>query len=260
MPSNHKYDHRLTNPLYHVAWGVRFFFAGLRMLFRHPALLGLSLIPILLTVVLLLALAFGGWWMAGRIVDSVLIAGQGVSEQALTTLLRIIVQALAFLLVLLIGYFLYLPVARVLLAPFSETLSRKAHAISAAAVIHQSDLGWARAMWEGLKLVMLQLAIAIFVLALSLLFPPVGAPIGIAVAIFLCGLDFFDIPLSTRGWRLRKKLGLIWRNKSLALGFGLAAYLTLLIPVINLFSLPVGVIGATMLVDSLLDGVSSEPE
>jgi CysZ protein len=249
VPSNHHYDHRLANPLYHLAWGVRFFFAGLRMLFRHPALLGLSLIPILLTVVLLLGLAFGVAWLVGQMVSD-----------ALGESLRVFAQALIFVLALLAGYFLYLPVARVLLAPFSEALSRKAHAINTGAAIRQSDLGWARAMWEGLKLVVLQLVIAIFVLALGLLFPPVGAPIGIAVAVFLCGLDFFDIPLSTRGLRLRKKLGLIWRNKSLALGFGLAAYLTLLIPVINLFSLPVGVIGATLLADSLLDGVSSEPE
>jgi uncharacterized protein involved in cysteine biosynthesis len=57
---------------------------------------------------------------------------------------------------------------------------------------------------------------------------------------------------------LRKKLGMIWRNKSLALGFGAAAYLMLLIPVINLLALPVGVVGATLLIDSLPDELSSE--
>ncbi|MGH9936621.1 MAG: EI24 domain-containing protein, partial [Blastocatellia bacterium] len=57
--------------------------------------------------------------------------------------------------------------------------------------------------------------------------------------------------LSTRGLRLRKKLGVIWRNKSLALGFGAAAYLVLLIPVVNMLALPVGVVGATLLIDAL---------
>jgi uncharacterized protein involved in cysteine biosynthesis len=50
---------------------------------------------------------------------------------------------------------------------------------------------------------------------------------------------------------LRKKLGVIWRNKSLALGFGAAAYLMLLIPVVNMLALPVGVVGATLLIDAL---------
>lgn len=249
MPSNYNYDHRVANPFYHLGWGVRFFFAGLRMLFRHRALFGLSLIPILLTVVLLFSLAAGSAWLIGRMI-----------ADALGDDLRIFAQALIFVLALLIGYFLYLPLARVLLAPFAEALSRKAHAINRGAAVRQSDPGWARAMWEGLKLVMLQATIAMIVVALGLIFPPVGMPIGVAVAIFLCGLDFFDIPLSTRGLRLRKKLDVIWRNKSLAIGFGAAAYLTLLIPVVNLLSLPVGVIGATLLTDSLLDGLSSGRE
>jgi uncharacterized protein involved in cysteine biosynthesis len=53
---------------------------------------------------------------------------------------------------------------------------------------------------------------------------------------------------------LRAKLGVIWRNKFLAVGFGAAAYLTLLIPVINMLALPVGVVGATLLIDSLEAG------
>ncbi|MCG3163908.1 MAG: Sulfate transporter CysZ [Acidobacteria bacterium] len=243
MPTNHNYDNRVKNPIYHVVWGVRFFFSGIRELTRQPALLGLSLIPILLTFVLLLGLALGGAWIAGRIVADVF--GHD---------LRLFVEALTFALALVIGYFLYLPVARVLLAPFAEALSRKTHAINAGNAIRQSDLGSARAMWEGLKLVMFQSVIALLALALGLIFPPVGAPVGVIVAIFLCGLDFFDIPLSTRGLRLRRKLSVIWRNKSLAIGFGAAAYLMLLIPVINLFSLPVGVIGATLLADALERG------
>src|SRR5262245_37009759 len=108
-----------------------------------------------------------------------------------------------------------------------------------------------RAMWEGLKIVIFQAAVALAALALGLAFPPVGAPVGVAVAIFLSGLDFFDIPLSTRGLRLRKKLGMIWRNKSLALVFRAAAYLVILCSVMNMFALPAVVIGATLLIDAL---------
>jgi len=50
---------------------------------------------------------------------------------------------------------------------------------------------------------------------------------------------------------LRKKLGVIWRIKSLAIGFGAAAFLMLLIPVFNMLALPVGVVGATLLIDAL---------
>ncbi len=234
------YDQRASNPLYHIGWGVRFFFSGLRMLLTQPSLFGLSLIPIMTTVVLLFLFALGIAWLVG-----------GLIADALGEDLRILAQALIFGLALLLGYFLYLPVARVLLAPFSEALSRKAHAIKNGGTKYRSDLGWGRAMWEGLKLAAFQTVIVLIAITLSLIFPPVGAPVGIALAIFTCGLDFIDVPLSARGLPFRSKLGVVWRNKSLAIGFGLAAYLLLLIPVVNLLSLPIGVIGATLLTDSL---------
>lgn len=240
MPKNHNYDNRALNPLYHIVWGVRFFFLGMRTLVRNADLLSLSLIPMLLTLALLVGLIIGAAWTVGRLI------GDAVRVE-----IRIVAQVLMFLLTFLIAYFLYLPVARVLLAPFAEALSRRTHRISTGRTTRQNDQGWARAMWEGLKLVIFQAAVALAALAFGLAFPPVGAPVGMAVAIFLAGLDFFDIPLSTRGLRLRKKLGVIWRNKSLAIGFGAAAYLTLLIPVINMLALPVGVVGATLLIDAL---------
>jgi CysZ protein len=240
VPTNYNYDNRTPNPLYHVVWGVRFFFLGMRTLVRNPDLLSLSLIPMLLTLALLMGLIFGAAWTVGRLISDVV-----------RVEIRIVAQVLMVLLTFLIAYFLYLPVARVLLAPFAEALSRRTHTISTGRTIRQTDQGWTRAMWEGLKLVIFQATVALAALALGLAFPPVGAPAGLVIAIFLAGLDFFDIPLSTRGLRLRKKLGVIWRNKSLALGFGAAAYLTLLIPVINMLALPVGVVGATLLIGAL---------
>lgn len=218
---------------------MRFFLAGLRMLIRHPALLALSLIPIALTVVLLLLLAFGCAWLIGQLFP-------GSMEDSW----RFPVQAAIFLLALLLGYFVYLPLARIVLAPFSEALCRKAHTISTGESF-RSDAGWGRAIFEGMKLVLLQIVVAAAVLALGLIFPPIGMPLGILMGAFLCGLDFLDVPLSARGMPLRKKLGLIGRNKALALGFGIASYLMLLIPGVNLLSLPVGVIGATLLTDQL---------
>jgi CysZ protein len=208
------------------------------------------MIPMLLTLVLLMGLIFAAASLVGWLI------GDAVRVE-----IRITAQVLMVALTFLIAYFLYMPVARVLLAPFAEALSRKTRSISLSAggrMIRQKNhgqknQGWARAMWEGLKVVIFQAAVSLAALALGLAFPPVGAPVGVAVAIFLGGLDFFDIPLSTRGLRLRNKLGVIWRNKFLALGFGAAAYLMLLIPVINMLALPVGVVGATLLIDALED-------
>jgi CysZ protein len=236
---NARYNPKTSGALYHFGWGVRFFFAGLRMMFRHPSLLALSMIPIAATAVVLMGLALGFAWLLGQYLAESL-------DEFSATLIKVAIFAAA----LLAGYFLYLPVARVLLAPVAESISRKTHLLNTGSPFAQ-NVNWLRAILEGLKLVILHLFLGVIALTMGLFVPPIGAPLAIGVAVFLSGLDFFDIPLSARGVALRKKLGVIFANKSLAFGFGGAAYLMLLIPIVNLLLLPVGIIGATLLTDAL---------
>jgi CysZ protein len=233
------YNSRAANPLYHFLYGVRFYFAGWSLLFRHPPLLGLSVIPIVLTVLILGAIAFASVWAVGRMFPE--------GEPLFGPGLRMLIQAAVLLFVLFAGFLLYLPLARVLLAPFSEALSRRAHAIIHGDALGPSNLGALRAMWEGGKLVALQIVVAILALILSLFVPVIGPVIGIVLGSVFCSMDYVDVPLSARGLPLRRKLSIWGQHKSLALGFGAIGYLLLLIPVINLFSLPAGIIGATLL-------------
>src|SRR5215475_5223036 len=114
----------------------------MRTLVRNSDLLSLSLVPMVLTLVLLMGLIFGAAWAVGWLI-----------RDAVRVEIRIVTQVLMLLLTLLIAYFLYLPVARVLLAPFAEALSRRCAAIDTGRTIRQNGPGWGRAMWEGLKLV-----------------------------------------------------------------------------------------------------------
>lgn len=207
------------------------------MLLRNPALIALSLIPIALTLLLLIALTLGCAWIVGQIFSG------WIPDE-----FKVFAQAIILVLALLLSYFLYLPLARVLMAPFAEAISRKTHSISTGEAGFRSDINWFRAIREGLKIAALHIIVGGFALALNFI-PPIGPFIGIAIAISLCGLDFLDVPLSARGIGFKNKLGHVWRNKSAAFGFGAASYLMLLIPGVNLLSLPVGVIGATLLTD-----------
>jgi CysZ protein len=233
------YNSRAANPLYHFIYGVRFYLAGWSLLFRNLPLIGFSIIPIVLTIILLGALAAG----------SVLAVGQLFADNSplFGDNLRLLAQTAVLLLVLFVGFLLYLPLARVLLAPFSEALSRRAHAIIHGNTMSSSNLGALRAMWEGAKLVALQLVGGVLALIVSLFIPVIGPVIGILLGSIFCSMDYVDVPLSARGLPLRRKLSVWWQHKSLALGFGAIGYLLLLVPVINLFSLPAGIIGATLL-------------
>ncbi len=242
---DHPYDPKRSGFFYHLNAGLRFFFAGYSVLFRHPSLLALSLVPIALTLGALVAIVSGCVWVVGWLM--------GPELPPLSGDLRLFAQTLVFLVALFVSYLLYLPLARVLLAPFSEAISRRTRTVMGLKP-EPAAIGWGRAMWEGAKLVGLQVLLVVVGFALGLGFPPIAGPVGLTIAICFVSLDYLDIPLSVRGLKLRQKLSVIGKNKALAAGFGAAGYLTLITPIVNLLSLPVGVIGATLLVDSLDSG------
>ena len=214
------------------------------MLFKNTSLLALSLIPISLTLIAIISLLALSVSIAGKLVGGI----EPVREQ-----MRLLAQAMVLVLAIFITHILYVPLARVLLAPFAEAISRRTSKIIGAPVTDTSR-GVIRSIIEGAKLVSLQLVIGLAAIFISFAVPPVAGFIGVASAILFVSIDYLDVPLSVRGYGLRQKLGIIGGNKALACGFGMAGYLLLIIPVLNLLSLPVGVIGATLATSGLKPG------
>lgn len=236
-------------PLLRIFQGIRFFLDGLRMMFRYPRLLSLALIPIGLTLLVLIGVAWGSTQLVGEWL------GQELGLEATG---RLLLQTIALLLVLFVVYLIYLPLTRVFLAPVSEKLSRKTAEIAGVGSLAISETGIVRAIWEGIKLVALQILLVLLVLLVTLIFAPVGVPLGIFVTICFCGVDFVDVPLSVHGMTFRQKLRFLWRSRAYILGFAAMAYLLLHIPIINIFALPVGVIGATLLVNQVVSETSGD--
>lgn len=240
--SYESYDPQRKGLFYHLNSGLRFFFSGFPVLFRHPSLLVLSLIPIALTLASLVAIVWSSVWFVGWMMTPDL--------PPFSSDLRYLAQALVLLVALLVSFLIYLPLARIFLAPFSEAISRRTRKVLGLKQ-ELAMVGWRRAMIEGAKVVALQFVMFLIAFAAGVAFPPIAGPVGLVMAICFVSLDYLDIPLSVKGLTLRKKLGVMGRHKAVAAGFGAAGYLILIIPVVNLFSLPVGVIGATLLVDKL---------
>ncbi len=228
-----------SNPVRNFVRGVSFYVSGVKMLLRHPSLLAISLVPIVATVMLLIGLATAAAWGIGELTSGLLDGPW-----------RRLAQVIILILALMAGWFLYLPLARILLAPFAESLSRRATRICNGGPViatESGEHGWLHAVREGVKLVALQVLMGLAAMALGVAFPPAAIPIGLAMAIATASLDFIDVPLSVRGWSLRQKLALIGDNKALTAGFGAASCASLLIPGINILLLPAGIIGATIM-------------
>lgn len=240
-----------AGPFAQLWLGANYFFAGLRLLFRHRQLVWLSLVPLTLTALMLVLLAaFFAWLVGGLFISlATFLASLAGQPRAISPQLTWTLQTWSFLLGLFFASTFYLPLARVLLAPFSESLCRKTHELTHAGLRYQSSLGWLRAMWEGLKLVSLQLVVLLLGLLISFVLPVVGHLFLVLLTLVLSGIDYLDVPLSARGLSLRAKLSLFWQHKLLVCGFAAVGYVLLYLPLVNLISLPVGVIGATLLTD-----------
>lgn len=72
-------------------------------------------------------------------------------------------------------------------------------------------------------------------------------PLKILVTGVFIAWDILDYPLSVRGYRLRDRLRFLGAHKAVALGFGVALAVAVLIPCMQLLLLPGAVAGATAL-------------
>lgn len=72
-------------------------------------------------------------------------------------------------------------------------------------------------------------------------------PIKIVISGFFVSWDLLDYPLGVRDLGLRSRIGWIWGHMPEVFGFGISLALVFLVPCMQLFLLPAGVVGATSL-------------
>jgi CysZ protein len=147
-------------------------------------------------------------------------------------------------------------VAALLAGPFNEKLSEVVELLESGSLPADQPFRLAaltqdvvRAVWGAVQRLGLFLAVFVPLFMLSLL--PLAGLLGAAgIFLYSCyflGLNFLDPVLDRRRLSLRQKLG--WTRSVLAvhMGFGLALFGMMLIPVLNLFLAPCFVVGGTLL-------------
>lgn len=234
------------------AWHVP---AGFGFLFRHPRLLPLAVLPVLLMIVFL----FGGLVMGAFLGPSV--------EARLAPEPGRVAPWLGFLLTILLwvgtlgaGMVLGVGIAFVLASPVLDQLSRRVEAL-----VRGRTLDHARGLrFEALEAVrgsfyFLAAAPGVFLLGLI----PIVGPV-LAMVWGARGLAFqlTDPPLSRRGLSFREKRAWHWRWLAESEGFGLAGMVTLIVPLANFLLAPALAVGGTLLVlnlEELADAPPSPP-
>lgn len=223
--------------------GFRFFWRGAALL-RQPRLRRFVVLPLLVNIIVFaLALSSTGWWFNSTMEHW--LAALPDWLHWLEWILWIVFAALAMV-VLFVTFTL---VANLIGAPFNGNLAHAvqrdlgdtAHPKSDSTVIaglraEASKLGYIAVRGLGLMVLLL-------IPGLNLIAPVAWFSYGS----WLMALEYIDYPLSNNGSDFRQARPLLKQHRWRLLGFGLAALITTLIPVLNFIAMPAAVVGATLL-------------
>lgn len=226
--------------------GISAFMVGLKMCLPGGALFRYTALAAFVSALILVALA----WLAFAVV------GVGLSswlqEQGWASWLGWLGGLLAFLLALVVAYFLFTPVMTLLGPLFLDPLCERVYTLYTG-----QPLGGPRtsrkflrrqlaATLQSVKWLLVSLLVELPLAVLTML-TGVAIVVSLPVSALLQGVDLMDTPHSLRERTLSQKLAWAKAHKWPVGGLGAAAGLCLWVPVLNLFALPAGVAGATIL-------------
>jgi CysZ protein len=223
-------------------------FGGFGTIARHPALWPWALVPLFVLVALeasfiAFALMVGGPWVRAHLPVFPSTWGQVGVE---------LVSWVAIAMVVLIGWFVAVPLAPPLSAPALEHVVRRVE--EELGVPPRESIGFFRELLCGFRALAGGLAVGVPILALlwlvELVAPPVAivtTPLKFVVGSLLVAWGLFDYPLTLRGVGFRARLALMRENFSCVLGFGFAFALVFWVPCCGVAFLPVGAAAATRL-------------
>jgi CysZ protein len=232
--------------------GLTLPFRGAGFLLGRPALWPLVLIPLVLNIILFsLALYYGGAYFSDALTKW--IGGWGDVRWYWKIALALI-QVFFWAIVLLLVYFVFMPVAVMIAAPFDDVIAEQAE--QACGFGFQDSLSFWRSLvataWYCVLSQGKNLAVVLLVLLLILplnLIPVAGSILYTILSgcwfVASSAFQFVSFPCERRRMRYREKWRLLRANGAFALGFGCMTAALLLVPFVNVLVIPLCAVGGT---------------
>lgn len=162
---------------------------------------------------------------------------------------------LLFLSVLVLLSVIFLLVGTAIAGPFLAILAQRVEVLVTGHVAPESTTFWGvlkgigGSLWdEGLKLgFFIGLQLLFFCIGLFPPLSPVMACVSTLFTMLFLPLEYAGFAMDNRQLRFVERRALIWRHRWLMLGFGMASFVILLVPLLNFFCLPILVTGGTLL-------------
>lgn len=226
----------MLSPVVGVTRGFHAFPWGVRWLMRHKHYFLLLFLPLVIGI----AVTIGGWQWLGPQRDALVTWAVGPEPQEFWRLtLYYVTWGAVNIMFLILTFVSFLLLTSVLASPVFEVVSMAVEKDITGEPVPETSL------LQSLKLITVELKKALFILTVStlLLFIPIINVISFVITAFLLGWNFYDYPLARRGWTFRQRFGFVLKHFGSVTGFGL----WLMIPFVQIFLMPLAIVGGTKL-------------
>ncbi len=221
-------------------------FDGLIILFKNVRLLKLSLIPLVITFFLIICTYAGSFFLLFQGIETFL-----PSNESSSTILNVSRYGLAFLgstVLLIISFFLFLPLSSLVCIPFNDIVSIETERILLGDNLNNENQNSLSEIKVGLKEVFKLLTLKVIVILICLpilIIPIVGQTLFFFILAMVTAIDFLDIIMARKRYFLSEKLLFVKKNFLGFILFSLPLVLLFWIPIIQLLIIPCYAIGGT---------------
>ncbi len=232
--------------------GIGLLLRGQGMVLRSPTLWLRGLIPALITFVVLGAGLFVLVKWDGQIATFLTPFADHWSS-GLRTTMRAVVEVALLGGWILLSVLLFTAITLIIGQPFYESIAKRIDDNLGGIKDERNVAFWRqlpRSIVESSRLLFLTAikAVLVFLVALIPVVGQVAAPIlGAFVGGWAIALELTSVAFERRGLVLRHRRQLLGARRAMTLGFGLAAFLCLLVPGVDVLLMPGAVAGATLL-------------
>lgn len=226
-------------------WGFKLPAQALKLILQNRALLILSLVPILITLLLSIYI-MGSLSDAGTEWIRAFLSSKGWNDLGWLTWIS---ELLVKILTLLVGGLIFIFASSIVASPFNDFLAEKAEPLATPPLPKAPSTG----MGGQIRNILIDLGKTIAaatagLLALLLSWIPIINFVTFAIAFLLITFQYVSYPQTRRGITLVQGLSFLWNHAYACLGFGACISLLVAIPLVSVLILPIAVVGGTLLV------------
>lgn len=225
-----------------------YIFDGLFILLKNKRLLKLSIIPLIITTIVLIVTYIAAIYGFLSGLEYYLPSGEVSSNGYIIS--KYAVAFLGTIILIVISFFLFLPLSSLVCIPFNDAISLETEKMLLGTDNNPQNENFLNEVKVGLKEVFKLLFFKIIVLFISLpvlLIPVAGQPAFFFILALITSIDFLDIVMARKKYTLTEKLAFLNKNSLAFIMFSIPLMLLFWIPIVQILIIPCAAIGGTKL-------------